>query len=269
MEDLNNENPIKSIKKCKHIECDELNAPYLGFCEYHVKGGVFASGETYEQYQIIEQDFIDFIKIVPLNCEINHSVYSPVLRDIIIRCCVQIELFFKEWLKYHCTEVGFEEQLKIYNIVDKTTGEPKGARNWKFKDYFLIKKNFLGLRPLHVRDLNINLKPFDSWKSIGEVPNWWSTYNAIKHDGLNSKNEVNLIVTLNALGALFTLHCCNNYTREYLKQYSSIRASSKWGKIKLKFDQITTPLDSKKYLFKDIYSSSGEGIEIQKASNTR
>ena len=50
-------------KKCKHIECEELNAPYLGLCAYHVQGGIFASGETYEQYQIIEQDFIDFIKI--------------------------------------------------------------------------------------------------------------------------------------------------------------------------------------------------------------
>lgn len=254
-------------KKCKHIECEELNAPYLGLCAYHVQGGIFASGETYEQYQIIEQDFIDFIKIVPLNNEINHYVYSPILRDIIIRCCVQIELFFKEWLKYYCAEKGFEEQLRLYNIIDRKTKKPKGARNWNFRDYFVIKQHFLGGRPLHVRDLNINLNPFDSWKSIEEVPDWWNTYNAIKHDGINSKKEVNLIVTLNALAALFTLHCCNRNTREYLKQYSSLKASSDWGKLKLKFDQITTPIDSKKYLFKDVYSSSGSGIEIQKASN--
>ena len=77
----------------KHIECNETKPLYLGFCEIHRRGGVFESGETYEQYQIIEQDFIDFIKIVPLNIEDNHKVYSPVLRDIIIRSCVQIELF--------------------------------------------------------------------------------------------------------------------------------------------------------------------------------
>ena len=58
---------------------------------------MFNSGYSIEMYRIIEDDFIDFISYVPL--EENHlNVYSPKLADIIIRCCNQIETFFKEWL---------------------------------------------------------------------------------------------------------------------------------------------------------------------------
>ena len=254
---------MKDLPKCKHVECTEIKPLYLGYCEIHHRGGIFGSGETYEQYQIIEQDFIDFIKIVPLNDEDNQKVYSPVLRDIIIRCCVQIELFFKEWCKFHCAHQAFENQLKLYNTVDKKTNSIKWARNWNFRDYYELKEKFIQLSPLHVRDLNIDIEPFKSWSSSEKIPEWWNVYNAIKHDGINSKKKVNLKIALESLAALFTLHCCNPHSREYLKQYSSLKATQRWGKLKLKFDQITTPLDSKKYLFRDVYSSAGSGIEIQ------
>jgi hypothetical protein len=252
--------------KCKHIECPETNSLHSGYCLTHYRGGIFASGETYEQYQIIEEDFIDFIKIVPLNIEENQKVYSPVLRDIIIRCCVQIELFFKEWTKFYCTHPSFENQLKLYNTIDKKTGLIKGARNWNFRDYYKLKENFIKIRPIHVRELNIDIEPFKSWTSIEQIPEWWNVYNSIKHDGINSKKNVTLRIALESLAALFTLHCCNNHTRDYLKQYSSLTGTNKLGRVKLKFDLITTPLDSKRYLFKDIVSY-GEGIEIQKPNN--
>lgn len=254
---------MENLIKCKHIECTETKPLYLGYCEGHRLGGIFSVGETYEQYQIIEQDFIDFIKIVPLNNENNQCVYSPVLRDIIIRCCVQIELFFKEWCKFYCTNKVFENQLKLYNTIDKKTNSIRGARNWNFRDYYTLKENFIKFRPIHVRDLNADIEPFKSWTSSDNIPEWWDVYNSIKHDGLNSKSKVTLKIALESLAALFTLHCCNQHTNEYLKQYSSLKASYRFGKIRLKIDQITTPLDSKRYLFKDVCSSAGLGIEIQ------
>ena len=175
----------------------------------------------------------------------------------------KLSFFFKEWCKFYCTHKEFENQLKLYNAIDKRTNSVKGARNWNFRDYYELKQNFIQLRPIYVRDLNINIEPFKSWTSREKIPDWWDVYNSIKHDGLNSKNKVTLKIALESLAALFTLHCCNLHTRGYLKQYSSLKATQRWGKIKLKFDLITTPLDSKRYLFKDIYSSVGIGIEIQ------
>jgi len=92
-----------SQKECKHIECSEESFFGSDFCKFHHYGGVIGNGETYEQYQVIEKDFIDFIRIVPISEKKNLDVYSPVLRDIIIRTCVKIELFFKEWSKYECS----------------------------------------------------------------------------------------------------------------------------------------------------------------------
>ena len=58
------------IPKCKFLGCEQPQKlqwkQYVAYCEYHENGGAFGSGESYEQYQIIEQDFIDFIKAVPL-----------------------------------------------------------------------------------------------------------------------------------------------------------------------------------------------------------
>lgn len=247
---------------CKHIECTDTKTSFGGYCLLHFQGGIFSTGETYEQYQIIEQDFIDFIKIIPLNIKENQNVYSPILRDIIIRCCVQIELFFKEWCKYNCNNKGYENQLKLYNTIDKKTQLIKGARNWNFRDYFILKKDYLQMRPLHVRELNINIEPFESWVSCEKYPEFWEVYNAIKHDGINSKKKVTLKIALESLAALFTLHCCNIHTNSYLKQFSSLKATQSFDKVNIMFDQITTPLDSKRYLFKDVYSSAGRGIEI-------
>src|ERR1700757_956699 len=97
---------------CQFIDCNEpLSQMSFDYCEYHREGGMFGDGESYEQYQIIEQDFIDFIKVVPLE-EAHFKVHSPLLRDIIIRTCVQIEIFFKEWAKLHISEDSSSSHAK-------------------------------------------------------------------------------------------------------------------------------------------------------------
>jgi hypothetical protein len=256
---------MENTKACKHIECNENAHPSVPYCSFHYKGGVIADGETYEQYQVIEQDFINFIKIIPINDEDNLKVYSPVLRDIIIRCCVQIEIFFKEWAKFECSEDESSDLFKLYNVLDKKNGNLKGAKNWNFRDYFYLKDKYLKLRPIHVRELNMDLEPFKSWSTKENIPEWWNVYNSIKHDGIKSKKRVNLEITLESLAALFTLHCANRHSKEYLQQFSSISIENNGRLLKFKFGQITSPLDTKKYLFKDIYTSSGRVIEIEKS----
>lgn len=251
--------------KCKHIECsDEKNSS--GYCDFHYNGGFFGNGDTYEQYEVIEEDFIRFIKIIPLNDSKNMQVCSPVLRDLIIRSCVQIEIFFKEWAKYECSE---NEDLKLWEIYcanDKKTNKPKGARNWTFKDYHFFYEN-VNRRKLFVRDLNKSINGFENWSSESP-PHWWKVYNSIKHSGIDSKTESNLETALYSISALFQLHCCNQYSRKYLEQFTSITVKRKsFGKIKIEFDKIKTPIDSKKYLFMDIYGTQRD-FEIDISQET-
>lgn len=247
--------------KCKHLECQE-EVLQLSLCEYHLQGGIFGTGETYEQYQIIEEDFLNFIKIIPLSEKNNLIVYSPLLRDIIIRTCVQIELFFKEWAKFDHHLDNTNHIYNSYNKVDKRTGQLSKTRYWYFKDYFFLKEKYLKFQLLHVRDLNLEINNFDDWKFNDDVPDWWNAYNSIKHDGVNNKHVVNLQVTLNALSALFGLHCANGFTRSYLQSFSQITITKHFDKVYIKNNEILTPIDSKKYLFKDVMSSMGRGFEM-------
>jgi hypothetical protein len=253
---------------CKHIECNVETEDYLGYCSFHFSGGVLGNGETYEQYEIIEQDFIEFIKTVPINEPSHLKVHSPVLRDIIIRSCVQIEVFFKEWAKYLCSEENDIELFKLYHEKHKKSKGIKGARNWNFSDYFIIKEKFLMSRPIYVRPMESEVTPFNSWQTKQTIPEWWNSYNAIKHDGLNSKKIANLENALNSLSALFTLHCANGFSKNYLIEFSSPKITKHHSKLNVSFGQITSPLDSKRYLFKDVNSHFGSGIELETSKKT-
>lgn len=250
-----------SNNKCAHIEC-ESDSTISEYCDFHENGGYFQNGYTYEQYQIIEEDFLNFIKIIPINDDNHLKIYSPILRDIILRCCIQIEIFFKEWSKY-----DFDSNLhNKYNETNKKTGKKKGSRNWKFDDYF-PKKNKLVSTILYVSPLDKNIEPFANWSQKLEgvdenIPEWWDTYNGIKHDGVNYLKKATLKTALESLGALFLLHCNNHYTKGYLNQFRSNNIISRGYNFSLKMGQITTPIDSKRYLFKDVLNSPNRTIHI-------
>lgn len=222
------------------------------------------NGDTYEHYQIIEQDFIDFIRVVPLDEEYHMKVYSPLLRDIIIRSCVQIEVFFKEWGKYECSDYQDCELAKKYNRINKKTQDKGGVKNWSFGDYYTFKERFLKKGFLHVRPLNESVTPFEKWTSKKNPPNWWKVYNLIKHDGINANKEATLEIALESLAALFLLHCSNRYSRRYLRQFSNQTISERFDFVEIRFNQITTPIDSKRYLFKDIVGSFGRPVKVLK-----
>lgn len=248
--------------KCKFLGCEEnaeniYTKKFWSYCKFHRNGGCFGSGETYEQYQIIEQDFIDFIKYVPLQEE-HLTVHSPVLRDIIIRACVQIEIFFKEWGKYKCCEDPECSLLKSYN-----KGNGKKERNWNFGDYFFLRDEFKDFYSIHVLPISIDIIPFEDWKSEKAPPWWWNVYNGIKHNGHTVKKDANLKTAMYTLAALFLMHCINYRSKSYLNgfNYSNVKSES-FGKAVMQTIDITTPLDSKRYLFKANSSNSKRTVEL-------
>jgi hypothetical protein len=249
------------MNNCKHLGCkNEIKKPY-SYCEFHTNGGVFGNGETYELYQIIEQDFIDFIKIVPINDPEHLKVHSPILQDIIVRCCVQIEFFFKEWAKYSYSKFVDSDLLEKYKKIKKSTGLETGARAWNFIDYFPFLKYEMISTKIYVRPLEKHIEPFREWTEL-KTPNWWNVYNGIKHDGINAKKEANLGMALESLAALFLIHCNNKYSRSYLLQFTVNKFLSQGTDFVLKKEPISTPLDSKKYLFKEFLGFGNNSVKI-------
>ena len=234
-----------SLNKCKYLDCDKTEQ-YLGsrYCSDHINGGFFGNGKAYERYSIIEEDFIKFIKVVPIDDPEHMKVHSPVLRDIILRVCTEIEIFFKEMGKYACSEDPNHSLLEKYNRNDKK------ERNWNFGDYFVFKDYFPDEHTVYVRPNNENIAPFIDWHSEKEAPRWWCVYNSIKHNGLASRKEATVRIALNCLAALFLMHSMNQYSREYLKQFSINITKASSSNIDVEYGEIKSPIESKRYLFK-------------------
>jgi hypothetical protein len=221
------------------------------YCKYHSNGGALGNGESYRQYQIIEEDFLNFIKVVPLVSE-HFTVHSPTLRDIIIRTCVQIEIIFKEWGKQNCSYYWKDNPL-----LDKYNKNNKGVRNWKIGDYHFLNEMFDDSHPVEILPLDIHIMPFRSWASEKVPPNWWNVYNEIKHGGDNRSTNHNLLTALEALAALYLMHYTNEYSREYLSMFiiNSVRTSG-FAKLKSSNEGFTTPIETKQYLFRIVNTGS-------------
>lgn len=239
--------------KCSVLDCEEKviflkdKIGYATCCQHHLSGGMFGKGESFERYQIIESDFLVFVKTVPLHQD-HFSVYSNVLRDIILRTCVEIEIFFKEWGRYEYTDQtsGF----KLHTETIRKTKKPVESKDWKIKDYYFFATVFEPI--VHVRQLSQTLHPFIDWKE-NKPPKWWSAYNKIKHDGHLYYKMANYENALNALAALFQLHCTQLYSLQYLGNMTPLEINKTYGFSKSELmginPDITTPIGSMHYLF--------------------
>jgi hypothetical protein len=193
---------------------------------------IFGTGDLFEQYAIIEEDFVNIIKYIPLEKE-NFDIYSPRLSDILIRCCVSIEIFFREWLNHY----SFSKNEKIRELRDK--------RRLTINDFYIAFSDSLKDSNVYIRQLNSDLYPFKEWTE-NSAPKWWDSYNKIKHNKTEKHNNANLESALNALAGLFLLHCEQIDSLRYLYKYSSTSLITiQW--VRLKY--IKSPLESKRYLF--------------------
>jgi len=241
---------------CDVYECAErgdIQRFNFNYCAYHAKNGMFG-GESYEQYQIIESDFIDFTLSVPLS-EDHFKVYSPLLRDIIIRSCVQLEIFFKEWSRYECSNKSGD----LYNEAKAKDG----SRSWTITSYHHFANLLSGYhKGVFVLPLSQKIEPFADWTKSNS-PKWWAAYNKIKHDGHLHKTKANYENALYALAALFKLHCTNPMSRHYLRDFTRYKVIKEHGNVKIITEDITTPIDSRKYLFRDPHSGGSTLADLK------
>jgi hypothetical protein len=216
---------------CKNSQ-DLRKIDDFNVCSFHENGGLFGTGDLFEQYAIIEEDFVNILKYIPLDRD-NFNIFSPRFSDILIRSCVSIEIFFREWLNHY----SFTSNEKIEKIRIK--------KKLTINDFYNAFGDIMKQRSIYVRQLNCELYPFQDWTE-NKALNWWDTYNQIKHNKASKQNNANLESGLNALAGLFLLHCEQIDSLKYLYKYSSTSLITvQW--VRLKY--IKTPLEAKRYLF--------------------
>jgi len=164
---------------------------------------MFKSGHSLNLYQIIEDDFMEFLKNISIDYyqgDERKKIFSPKLGELLIRIGSQIDIFFRNWdiVQSHNPGVLIEDL--------------------SFGSYKAIEKD------RHLNDKNIKiiatdeiLFPFDNWTR--EDPDWQTAYNNVKHNGYTYKENGNFFNVIESLAALFLLNCVHDDLKIKLIEY--------------------------------------------------
>lgn len=136
----------------------------------------------WDYYQSIEEDLLTTKRYVDFN-SMNFSVYSIEFARIVLSSCAEIDMVFKEI----CSKVSDQ---RCDNIK-------------KYKEAVLLHDPDFRIRQRKVAYLGIDVKPFEQWNlQNGDNPEWWRSYNAIKHERSSSFHRASLKNAISSLAGL-------------------------------------------------------------------
>lgn len=131
----------------------------------------------------LEEDFLRISRYVHFNAD-NNKTYSIEFARIIL-------------------SAGSEVDVVAKALTKATTG--KVTEN--IKEHMDAIVPTFPIIPTHVVFMDrfgLNVTPWDNWNQ-SKTPDWWKSYNAIKHDRGNHFQEANLENTFRSIAGLFIL----------------------------------------------------------------
>lgn len=209
-------------------------------------------------YEKLENELIDLSSYIHFTDD-NLDVYSLKIADLIIRCSIEIEslihsLFYREEGK-NLEYIGEELQFlnKKYDLENKIVKVYSGNFNFSKKEV-------------------ICFKPFDyKYKSEED---YYSTYNALKHNRGKNISKAKLYTLIRVYGALFILNMYYNLPSFSLGKSASIfRFDTKqYSKIfnfyvceyedKLMFENEDIPIQNQECLMKVIKEEGEYALDV-------
>ncbi|MBQ9928784.1 MAG: hypothetical protein IJO65_12540 [Lachnospiraceae bacterium] len=150
-------------------------------------------------YKRIEKEVQELASAIYF-CDEQRNVYSLDIADLIVRCVVEIESIAKD----------------IYRLENKAEPESPGACfMWMEERWNISKKAVVVVSPYFHFDVMRKFYPFD-YKNKSEE-DYYSTYNAIKHDRVKNIHKATVHTLVRALGALYILNVYFKNDRIQLK----------------------------------------------------
>jgi hypothetical protein len=136
----------------------------------------------WDYYLSLEEELINTTKYVAFHDD-NKNVYSIEFAKILQASSSEIDVL----MKLLCEMVSDE---KAENIN-------------KYRN--IIKKNIKKLikHKIHIDRYNLSYTPWDNWINGNENPDWWRSYNKVKHERNIFFNKATLKNTINSMGALY------------------------------------------------------------------
>ena len=131
----------------------------------------------------LEEDFLRISRYVHFN-EDNNKTYSIEFARIILSAGSEVDVVAKALTK---AKTGKETENITEHMDAIVPAFPTIPMHVVFMDRF-----------------GLNVTPWDNWNQ-SKSPDWWKSYNAIKHDRGNHFQEANLENTFRSIAGLFIL----------------------------------------------------------------
>lgn len=162
-------------------------------------------------FNMLQKDLINLFDFVEPS-EINLRCYSFRIQELLIRSCIEIEANFKAILK-----------ANNYKRLDKKTSEPVAEKHWKIIDYAKLEESHK-LSHYEVKIPNFHgdgaiRRPFLKWRNYTDKKDstlqWYSDYNAVKHDRVENFKKANFDSLLDAICGLLLILSSQFYTESF------------------------------------------------------
>ncbi|MCK5494756.1 MAG: hypothetical protein KAJ14_16730 [Candidatus Omnitrophica bacterium] len=174
---------------------------------------------AWEEYKFLEDDFIKYLRYVPLS-EDHKNVWSLYLGDLLIRIGSILDSFLKRAM--FSSELDNKDEINInyYRSLDDFQININVYKDIFNPFYQLSTKKIYELRTFE------HNTPFSSWGDVNSnSPFWWKNYNKVKHDRFKNKKEATLKATLEALSGLFILYVMHLDTMPVLVDDGTIKSN--------------------------------------------
>lgn len=173
----------------------------------------FESGLMWELYTDLERQFENYVEYVPyLKDSIggkqpkgNERVYSFKLLNLILSIGGYVDSVFKEMSRYkEFIDPSCKENCKeILRKVRKGETIPVYLPINAFEKEYTLSKRVVTFKCLPTRE---EILPFAPRKDGNNVPEWWTFYNALKHDLSLNLKKANLRNARDALSSAYLLN---------------------------------------------------------------
>ena len=154
------------------------------------------SKHHWHYFLAIEKDLENLSRYIEFAKE-NLSVYSIELTRLLLSASSEIDVIMKEL----CTLL--EPNKKAEHIND-------------YREIIQRRLPVLIKEEVSLDRFGLLFTPWDSWTGL-DNPNWWRSYNNVKHERNNHFSEANLQNTINAVGALL-LTVVHYYKHSFSKE---------------------------------------------------
>jgi hypothetical protein len=151
-----------------------------------------AKTKLHWNYFIALEDDLDALSRYIEFCPSNLNVFSIELAHLLFAAASEVDVVAKSICKIVAPSAKRENIDHYRSVLNKPSGVPTC-----FKPLSKI--------PVSVPRYGLAFKPWENWCE-DKNPDWWRSYNNVKHERNKHFQEATLQNALNALGALLTLN---------------------------------------------------------------